>query len=164
MRVVILATFAVLALAVITIAMLVFYPFAPFDITGQETIPDVVCPLDDVGARANATVEEGWDLRELEIISRWEPIRKGVGAPVDGGTATIPEPGQELAATSQSPVIRIAPGAPGEYRLLSEAQVVGTFGEDNIFNGWPKVQVIEYQATNTLTVLPVDDKMCGGEA
>lgn len=161
MKAVVLTVFAILALAVITISALVFYPFAPFGIAGIKTMPDAACPLSDVYVTGNLNIEGGWDLRELEITSTWEPVGKG-GFPVSGGVITIPEPSPALEKRSKSPAVRIAPNISGEYRLHAEARMIGTFGEDSTFHGWPKVQVVEYAATNTLRLLPKDDPKCRG--
>lgn len=160
MRTAVLAVFGVLAMTVIILSSLVFYPFEPFSISGFETTPGTACPLENVGAAADITVEDGWDLRKLTIVSTWEPVRKGAGLPVSGGIAVIPEPSPALGKTTNSPLLRVAPQTPGEYRLRSEADMVGTFGEDSPFHGWPKIQSLQYDAKNTLWVLPADSAKC----
>ncbi len=164
MKAVVLSVFAALALLVGLLAALVFYPFAPFGISNHATTPDQVCPLANVGAVAEVSVEGGWDLKKLTIDSTWEPVGDNQGLPVSGGIATILEPSPELANSSKSPVLRIAPEAPGLYGLHSKATVIGTFSKDSLAHGWPKVQVFEYNAKNTLKVMTPENPQCKGAA
>lgn len=159
---IVLAVFGTLAFVVVLISTLVFYPFAPYNISEVRTIPDAVCPLEDVEVTASLQIESGWDLKTLEVESKWEPVDGLRLVAVSGGTATIPEPEPELARRFKSPILRVAPPVPGEYRLHSEAELLGTFGKNNPVHGWPKVQVVEYKAVNTLTVLPETDPACEG--
>lgn len=164
MKTLVLSVFAVLAILVSLIAGLVFYPFAPFQVSNLTNTPNEVCPLTNVSLDANLTVESGWDLKEVTIESTWEPVDGSEGSPVSGGIATILEPSPKLANSSQSPILRIAPEAPGLYGLHSKATVIGTFSKRSLAHGWPKVQVLEYNAQNTLKVMTPENPQCKGAA
>ncbi len=162
MKTAVLSTFAVLALLIGLLAGLIFYPFAPFQISNFATSPNQVCPQANVAASANVSVESGWDLEKLTIESTWEPVKGNKGLAVGGGTVTIPNPTPALGKPNDSPVLRIAPAIPGEYKTHSEATMIGTFSKDSPAHGWPKIQIIEYDAENTLTVLSPTAPECKG--
>ncbi len=160
MKALVLSVFTVLAVLVGLLAALVFYTFAPFQIAGVTPVENQVCPLANVSVTADLSIEDGWDLKKLTIESTWEPVGDNQALPVSGGIATVPEPGPELGKLSESPVLRVAPEAPGTYRLRSEATLIGTFSKQSPAHGWPKVQIIEYKATDTVTVLSPEAPEC----
>ena len=157
----ILAVFTALFLLTLFLAALIFWPFAPLSVENLRTVSNEVCPLENVEANADVNIEAGWDLKRLSIESTWVPVGDNPHPPAPGGVVVLPNPSLSLAEGVRSPAVRLAPGMPGEYRLVSEAEMTGTFPENNFFHGWPKIQRIEYASENTLRVLPSEADGCG---
>lgn len=132
-------------------------PFEPFTFYSYTNLPDEVCPGEKVQVRYNAKVEDKWyySVGDKQGSGYWltESGMPFGSEPVDAEIQPYND------RNVVSPIIRIAPTGPGEYRIGADIAITGRMFYI-VPVRQPKASNTVIQSEKTITVLPLTADRC----
>lgn len=130
-------------------------PFHPYTVHLYTVVPPTACPNVPVEVQVDSTVQHPWlgYANGYVIESSWVNVTSGqsIALPPYPGSFADNESGRN---TGISPVLRIAPNMPGNWRLYSTITVKGRILL------LPRDAIITYRSSDLFMALDADAKEC----